>query len=106
WRGTSLVLRIGSGRGRRGRIPTREFRRPNARRGVPIAGVDPDLARGFGLDLANRFLEPSPLARDVVRAQRGRYATQLREQRGARAFIQRPASIAGVLLKPGDRAGD
>jgi hypothetical protein len=63
-------------------------------------------ARGFGLDLANGFLESQPLARDVAFVQRRHDTAQLRNQSGARALIKSTASLAGIPFETGDGTGD
>jgi hypothetical protein len=65
-----------------------------------------ELTRRFGFHLANRFLEREALAGDVGLLERRRHAAQLREQRVARAFVNRAAVLAIVFLERGDGAGD
>ena len=92
---------------------------PGRRRGPErigdLAAIDPlalgrrieaRLARGLGLDLADRLLEPEPFARDVRLGERRHDAAQLRHQRGARALVERAPGLAGALVETGDRLGD
>src|SRR5262249_13793201 len=65
-----------------------------------------ELTRRFSLHLADRLLEREALAGDVGLLERGRHPAQLREQRRARAIVDRAAVIAGVLFERADRAGD
>src|SRR5262249_10630778 len=84
---------------------------------VPLAGLADlgcrhlargfnELTRRFSLHLADRLLEREALAGDVGLLERRRHPAQLREQRRARAIVDRAAVIAGVLFERADRAGD
>src|SRR4029077_17581126 len=61
---------------------------------------------GIGLDLADRLLKCEALARDVGFVERRFDAAPLVDQRGARALVEHAAVLAGVLVEPGDGAGD
>jgi len=64
------------------------------------------LTRRFGLHFADRLLERETLAGDVGLLECRRHAAQLREQRLARAFVNRAAVLAIVFFERGDGAGD
>src|SRR5581483_9407428 len=58
----------------------------------------------FRLDLTNRLLQRQTLAGNIGLIERRLHAPQLRQKRGTRALIKRPAILAGVLLKAADGA--
>ncbi len=76
------------------------------RRLVSATIVRPHAPGRLRLDLADRFLQRQALVRDLGFLERGLDAAQLADQRAARALVQRTAILAGVLLEPGDSAGD
>jgi len=59
-----------------------------------------ELPGRFGLHLANRFLERQALAGNVRFVQRRRHPAQLRQQRRARAFVERAAILALFFSRP------
>src|SRR6516164_4391554 len=71
-----------------------------------LAGGLHELTRRFGLDFTDRLLERETLAGDVGLLECRRHAAQLREQRLARAFVNRAAVLATVFFERGDGAGD
>jgi len=77
--------------------------RLEARLGARLhAGFEAGLARGVGLDLADRFFEPKPLPRDIGFRERRVHAAQLGDQRRAGPLVERAARLAGAFAKPLD----
>ena len=87
-------------RGRRGDGRTRRRRRPAA--AAPSRALR--AASASTLRIASSSASRSRVMSDSLSA--GLHAAQLRDQRRARALIERTAVLAGVLFEPGDGAGD
>ena len=86
----------------RARAPWRA--RP-ACRAVPAARSAPcGTASASTLRIASSSASRSRVISDSL--ERRRHAAQLRDQRRARPLVERAAGLAGVLLEPGDGAGD
>ena len=119
-RGPSGARQIG--RGRTGAVPPRRpgsaanLRSPFGRggrrggcarlRSLLCSRFVARLARRFRLDLADRLFERKALLGDIRLRERRLVGAQLRDQRVARPFVKRPASLPGAPVQPLHGAGD